>query len=52
MEVCTGTRNDRHAEIVHGETYCPLCLAIEDVQNGENIIKKLREDLDEQSSGV
>lgn len=39
MEVCTGTRYTKHDEIVYNEINCPLCRALEDLENEKKMLE-------------
>ena len=53
MEVCTGTPNDRHEEIVYNCFYCPLCRTMEDLRASGEVIDRLQKELnDAEGCGV
>jgi hypothetical protein len=47
MEVCTGRRGEVHEEIVHNESYCPLCRSIEDLSASGDVVDKLQKELND-----
>ena len=48
MDVCSGSRNDKHAEIAHGEgsSACPLCEMKIERNNFESELEKVKSDLE------
>jgi hypothetical protein len=47
MEICAGTRFDKHEEIVHGsDIKCPLCEKMNELADANTKIKDLERDVD------
>jgi hypothetical protein len=41
MEICSGTRDNSHEEIIYDRGSCPLCTALEEIKSLEAEIEKL-----------
>lgn len=41
MEICSGNKSVNHDEIVHDNKICPLCEALEEIENLKKEVERL-----------
>lgn len=54
MDVCSGSRNDKHAEIAHGEgsSACPLCESKLELEKTKGELEAAKDNLKDVETGL